>query len=228
MTYRVILDQEQQLRAQETDPNTPKTSILIADDHVFLAESVAAALEAPSRGYKTKIAATFEQARAALDQGDTFDLVMLDLKMPGMLGLKSIRDIIALASPGQVVLLSGNADLALVRAAVDCGARGLIPKTLSLKSLISVVDLVLSGQIFIPAEDMGEVKTISGAGQFQLSEREISILRLASEGRINKEIGSAIGATEVGVKMHMRSICRKLNARNRAHAVTISKERDLI
>lgn len=209
--------------------NTEKPlSILIADDHVLLAESVAAALSAPPRNFQTKIVTNFEETIAALNSDLSFDLVMLDLKMPGMLGLKSVNRIIEAASPTWVVLLSGNADRGVVQSAVDNGARGLIPKTLSLKAMISVVEVVLLGQIFIPAADGRSGAATSGSGTVQLHEREVTILQLASEGRTNKEIASAIGTTEVTIKMHMRSICRKLNARNRAHAVIISKERDLL
>lgn len=206
----------------------PQSSILIADDHILLADAVAMALAAPPRDYNTRIATTLDQTRSALASGTHFDLVMLDLKMPGMLGLKSINEVISLAAPTPVVLLSGNADRALVRSAVDNGARGLIPKTLPLKSLVSVVELVLSGQIFVPVDDLGDERKSRVATEAPLSERETGIVRLAAEGRRNKEIASAIGVTEVTVKMHMRAICRKLNARNRAHAVTICKERELL
>ena len=145
-----------------------------------------------------------------------------------MLGLKSVKEVIAAAAPTKVVLLSGNADTTLVRAAVDEGGLGLIPKTLSLKALVSVVEFVLSGQVFVPAEDTIGRKAAESPGIANLGEREVSILRFTADGRTNKEIASALGLTEVTIKMHMRAICRKLNARNRAHAVTISNEYGLL
>jgi two-component system nitrate/nitrite response regulator NarP len=215
-------------KSEGCDNAVKPLSILIADDHVLLAESVAAALSAPPRYFQTKIVSSFEETIAALTSGPNFDLVMLDLRMPGMLGLKSVNRVIEIASPTWVVLLSGNADRGVVQSAVNNGARGLIPKTLSLKAMISVVQVILSGQIFIPAADSRSISDTGGSDTGQLHEREVTILQLASEGRTNKEIASAIDATEVTIKMHMRSICRKLNARNRAHAVVISKERDLL
>ncbi|MGO4910628.1 LuxR C-terminal-related transcriptional regulator [Pseudorhodobacter sp. W20_MBD10_FR17] len=205
-----------------------KITILIADDHVLLAESVAAALAAPPRQFRAQIVSTFDETLAALSSGVDFDLVMLDLKMPGMMGLKSVIKVIETAKPTWVVLLSGNVDQAIVQAAIDNGGRGWVPKTLSLRALVSVVDLVLSGQIFVPADDRTKSTNSGASGASSLSEREIGIMQLASEGRTNKEIASAIGASEVTIKMHMRAICRKLNARNRAHAVIISKEWDII
>jgi two-component system, NarL family, nitrate/nitrite response regulator NarL len=205
---------------------TARKKILLADDHVLLAEAIASAM-VRTQGYATVLAATLEQTLQELASGVKFDLVMLDLKMPGMMGLRSIKEVIAAAAPAKVVLISGNADRSLVQIAVENGARGLIPKTLPFESLISVVNLVLSGQVFIPAEGWSE-----GAGtsdqSADLSDMEIGILRMASEGLTNKEIALAIGKTEVAIKMHMRSICRQLAARNRAHAVTIGLERSLI
>jgi two-component system, NarL family, nitrate/nitrite response regulator NarL len=205
-----------------------QTTILIADDHMLLAESVAAALAAPPRRFRTQIVSSFDETLAALSSGVDFDLVMLDLKMPGMMGLKSVVKVIETAKPTWVVLLSGNVDQAIVQAAIDSGGRGWVPKTLSLRALASVVDVVLAGQIFVPADDRTKSTNTGTSGASSLSEREIGILQFASEGRTNKEIASAIGASEVTIKMHMRTICRKLNARNRAHAVIISKEWDVI
>lgn len=204
---------------------TPTVSILIADDHVLLAEAIGSALSAPPRNYNIKIATTLDETLTAIATGDAFDLVMLDLKMPGMMGLKSVDIVMKAALPSQVVLLSGNAEWSIVNAAVANGARGLIPKTLSVKSLISVVELVLSGQIFLPADELRDARGGKTKDGSKLNDREIGILRLTSEGLTNKEIAASIGSSEVNVKMHMRSICSKLNARNRAHAVTISNER---
>jgi two-component system, NarL family, nitrate/nitrite response regulator NarL len=217
-----------QASSNTDDVMTPPISVLIADDHVLLAEAVAAALQAPPRNFRTHLTANLEETYQAIKSETHFDLIMLDLRMPGMLGLKSVKEVIAAAAPTKVVLLSGNADTTLVRAAVDEGGLGLIPKTLSLKSLVSVVEFVLSGQVFVPAEDAGGRKAAESRGIAKLSEREVSILRFTADGRTNKEIASALGLTEVTIKMHMRAICRKLNARNRAHAVTISNEYGLL
>lgn len=201
---------------------------LIADDHVLLAEAVAAALEAPPRGFETEITGTLQQTLDALKSEVPFDLILLDIRMPGMMGLKSVKDVIARATQSKVVLLSGNADKIMVQAAVANGARGLIPKTMSIQSLVSVVDFIMSGQVFLPASEYDEVTLASSQDKELLSKRELAVLHLTSEGLTNKEIATTLGANEVGVKMHMRSICRKLEAKNRAHAVTIGNQMGLI
>lgn len=202
--------------------------VLIADDHLALAEAVGNALCAPPRAFQTEIATNFSDAMKLLSNEHSFDLVILDVKMPGMIGLKSITDAITAAKPVPVLLMSGNPDRALVQLSVEQGGRGIIPKSLSLLSLVSLVDFVLTGQTFIPSADIKESNEIKNKGTEKLNTTEIRILNLTSEGLRNKEIASAIGVTEVTIKMHMRSICQKLGARNRAHSVMLAKERGII
>lgn len=202
--------------------------VLIADDHLALAEAVGNALCAPPRAFQTEIATNFSDAMKLLSNEHSFDLVILDVKMPGMIGLKSITDAITAAKPAPVLLMSGNPDRALVQLSVEQGGRGIIPKSLSLLSLVSLVDFVLTGQTFIPSADIKESNEIKNKGTEKLNTTEIRTLNLTSEGLRNKEIASAIGVTEVTIKMHMRSICQKLGARNRAHSVMLAKERGII
>ena len=202
--------------------------VLIADDHLALAEAVGNALCAPPRAFQTEIATNFSDAMKLLSNEHSFDLVILDVKMPGMIGLKSITDAITAAKPAPVLLMSGNPDRALVQLSVEQGGRGIIPKSLSLLSLVSLVDFVLTGQTFIPSADIKESNEIKNKGTEKLNTTEIRILNLTSEGLRNKEIASAIGVTEVTIKMHMRSICQKLGARNRAQSVMLAKERGII
>ena len=203
-------------------------SILVADDHLLLADAVAKALSSKPRAFRTRVVATLDEALQELRAARKFDLVLLDIKMPGMVGLKSVERVIAAAMPGQVVLMSGQVDRAFVEAAVKKGARGLIPKTLPLRSLASAIDFVLSGQIFIPMDGYGEQLNDIHVGSSGLSDRELNIVRLLSGGKTNKQIANEFDDTETTVKMHMRGICRKLNASNRAHVVMICKERSLI
>jgi two-component system nitrate/nitrite response regulator NarP len=205
-----------------------QTTILIADDHLLVAEAVAGALACAPHQFLTRIVSTLSEALVELGSGVQFDLVLLDIKMPGMRGLKSVEAVIAAAAPSPVVLMSGQADRSFVQSAVKRGARGLIPKTLPLRSFVSVIDFVLSDQIFLPADGSSNQWNADAVASFGLSERELTIVRLLSDGRTNKEIAHEFDGTETNVKMHMRAICRKLEARNRAHVVTIGKERGLI
>ncbi|MFD0857490.1 response regulator transcription factor [Roseovarius aquimarinus] len=198
--------------------------ILLADDHNLLAEAVGTMLNAQP-GYEAITTDTLDGALAMLNGEDGFDVVLLDLKMPGMMGINSIKTVVDKAAPGKVVLFTGMVDRHFLNSALELGCRGLIPKTMPLQALNSVIQLIVSGQIFVPAEAGGGDKASDG---HDLSEKELFVLRLAADGMTNKEIARDMDASEVTVKMHMRSICKKLGARNRAHAAMISRERSLL
>jgi len=206
--------------------NSEELRVLIADDHRLLGEAVANLLRTGA-GYTVGTAETFETTISALS-AHKHDIVLLDLKMPGMVGLASVRTVIEKAGDAKVVLFTGQVDRHFLNSALDLGVKGLIPKTMPLQSLISVIQLIDSGQIFVPMQEITPTSGGEQAAAAQLTEKEHFVLRLAADGMTNKEIARDMGTTEVTVKMHMRSVCKKLGARNRAHAAIISRERAIL
>lgn len=201
--------------------------VLIADDHKLLADAVGSMLTAQG-GFDVVTVETYHQAVAELDQDSGVDIVLLDLKMPGMVGLDSVKSIVEKAKNGKVVLFTGLVDRHFLNSSLELGVKGLIPKTMPLQSLNSVIQLIMSGQIFVPMNDViNNTEQQAGTGA-DLNEKELFVLRLAADGMTNKEIARDMSCTEVTVKMHMRSICKKLGARNRAHAAMISRELSII
>lgn len=174
-----------QVNKEQNTKQIDSTQILIVDDHIFLTEGIALSLRSLNKNYTTKLAHTIDDAISELEKPHSISLVMLDLKMPGMMGLKTIQTIIGLAHPGKVVLVSGNADAGVVQGAIKIGALGLIPKTISMKSMISVVDLVLSGQVFLPASEAFSQYTAQPEDGKTLSQLEIDVLKLTSDGFTN-------------------------------------------
>jgi two-component system nitrate/nitrite response regulator NarP len=202
--------------------------LLLADDHNLLAEAVSNMLNALPE-YEAITTDTLNGALALLNEHGDFDVVLLDLKMPGMIGLESVQKVIKTAGDGKVVLFTGMVDRHFLNSALELGCKGLIPKTMPLKSLDSVIQLIMSGQVFVPMDSSSVGANADNSGKdHDLSDKELYVLRLAADGMTNKEIARGMDASEVTVKMHMRSICKKLGARNRAHAAMISRERALI
>ena len=200
--------------------------LLLADDHNLLVEAVSNMLNAMPE-YEAITTDTLNGVLALLNEHGDFDIVLLDLKMPGMVGLESVQKVVKSAGDGKVVLFTGMVDRHFLNSALELGCKGLIPKTMPLKSLDSVIQLIMSGQVFVPM-DSASVGADSSGKDHDLSDKELYVLRLAADGLTNKEIARGMDASEVTVKMHMRSICKKLGARNRAHAAMISRERALI
>ena len=202
--------------------------VLIADDHALLAQAVAHALREEA-GFDVEVTTSRQGAVDELEKSE-FDVVLLDLRMPGMHGLSSVAEVVKRAGDGQVVLFTGQLDRQFLDDSIKLGLSGYIPKTMPLKSLESALQLIRSGQTFIPHVDGpvdANLQTMP-VKRDPISDREVHVLRLAADGDTNKEIARALAVTETQVKMIMRNICTKLSARNRAHACIIARERMLI
>ena len=213
-------------RDDEAGDNENTLKIAIADDHKLLADAVSSMLGGEG-GFETSCCYDLESLLKLLGRGK-FDVILLDLKMPGMSWLDSVAQVVRAAREGYVVLFTGQVDRHFLDKALELGVRGLIAKTMPLRSLGSVIELISSGQIFVPVGADFPGSTTDLENDHGLNDKELYVLRLAADGMTNKEIAREMGATEVIVKMHMRSICRKLGARNRAHAAIISRERSLL
>lgn len=211
---------------REQSPEQNKiTRVLLVDDHRLIAEAVASMLSATNE-FAVDTAESFDAASNCLKNMGPYGIVMLDLKMPGMEGIESIRKIVELTGEGRVVLFSANADPHILNRAVEIGVRGLIPKTMPLKSLISVLRLIESGQLFVPVSSMDPKNDRQERGK--LSDIELYVLRLTAAGMTNKHIANDLNLNETTVKMYMRTICKKLGARNRAHAAIIGRDMNII
>lgn len=195
-------------------------SILLADDHVLLAESLELFLRADG-GFAPQRAETLERALTKIAEHGPFDVILLDLDMPGMGGLQGLEKAIAANGDGKVVLFSGQARQDAALRAIEMGAAGFIPKTLTPKSLATAVRFVAAGEVYFPTT-MSRTKRPDAQSEVQLSQREFQVLRGICEGATNKDIAHELQLTEVTVKMYVRSVCTKLKANNRTQAAIIA------
>ena len=117
------------------------TRILVADDHRLIAESVSLSLSM-SEGFDVEISDSLSSTLEKIISEPPYAIVMLDLRMPGMDGINSIKKVVDAAGDANVVLFSANADTHTVARAIEVGVRGLVPKTLPLQYLGSVLRLI--------------------------------------------------------------------------------------
>lgn len=197
--------------------------ILVADDHDLVRETIAAFLDSADIDEVQTVATLDEAVRAARATG-SFDLVLLDYNMPGMNGLEGLGRMREANEGRPVAILSGSASRDVADAALKSGAQGFIPKTLSARSLLTAARFMAAGEIYAPIDFMQKTPDEAGG---TLTRRELEVLRGICEGKSNKEIARDLELQEVTVKLHVKTLSRKLEARNRTHAAMIARDRGL-
>jgi len=198
--------------------------VLVVDDHILVAETVVSALT-NEQGFRVETAPDVGSALEAVNRAGSYDAILLDYDVPGMDSLAGMRLIIE-ANGGRVALFSGVINWTMVERAIDQGANGFIPKTLPLKTLGHAIRFIADGEVYLPADYLRR-KSRGDDGGFGLKPREMQVLSFLCEGLQNKEIGRELGMEEVIVKMDVKSICRKLGARNRTQAVIAARKHGL-
>ncbi|MGE5505108.1 MAG: response regulator [Actinomycetota bacterium] len=212
--------------------------ILVADDHKLVRDGLRPFLQELDPGVEVLDASTLDEAVDAAAKANNLGLVLLDLMMPGMDGLKGLDTLRAKLPDVPIVIVSGYSSRDHVVAAVQAGAAGFIPKTVSGTAMVNALRLVLSGEKYLPSSTffddpnaqsmsmgMGAIKPQGVPPPFdRLSKREAEILGLLVEGRTNKEIAIALDLQEITIKVHLRNVYRKIGAANRAQAVRIAMQ----
>jgi DNA-binding NarL/FixJ family response regulator len=199
--------------------------VLVADDHDLVRGTLSAYL-AHEPDIETREAATLDEAIAVIAREGAFDLVLLDYNMPGMNGLDGLARCRAANAGGHVAIISGLAPSEIARQALAAGAIGFVPKTLAPRSLANAVRFMASGEQYAPLQlfAAGQEETEADAFSGRLTDRERDVLRGLLRGLSNKEMALELDLREPTIKLHVKTLCRKLNARNRTHAAMIASE----
>jgi two-component system, NarL family, nitrate/nitrite response regulator NarL len=204
--------------------------VLLADDHNLVRDALKNYIERLDPSVEILTAESLDDALAVVERSQPLDLVILDLKMPGMLGLDGLKEMRTRLPDLPVVIMSGGASREDVRTALDMGARGYLPKTLSGPALVSAIKLILAGERFVPFDAFGSPSPEAAPSPpvieatAALTQREREVLDYLKDGLSNKEIARALDLQEVTIKLHIRGICRKLGAKNRTQAALRAQE----
>jgi DNA-binding NarL/FixJ family response regulator len=210
--------------------------ILIADDHRLIVEGVKLKLAELGPDTEFIVAMDVEELRQVIRDEPAPTLALLDLTMPGSHGNDHLVETIASLPGVPIMVLSGSEDSNLMRELLSLGVQGFIPKAYSPDVMLSAVRLVLSGGVYVPpmmlmegsAPAAAPAHVENGASLEErlrklLTERQIDVLRLLSQGKPNKVIARDLGISEGTVKIHLAAIFRALNVRNRVEAVVASR-----
>ena len=202
--------------------------ILIADDHDLLRETLSMFL-ASEGSIDTALASTLDAALDLIQSEEKFDLIMLDYNMPGMAGLNGLKRAMEASGGTPVALMSGIASRSVAEEALAFGAAGFVPKTLAAKTLVNAVRFMAMGEKYAPIDFMtADDPTVAPNPLAQkLSRRELQVLEGLSKGKSNKEIARDLDLQEPTIKLHVKTLYRKIGAANRTQAALIAKEEGL-
>jgi DNA-binding NarL/FixJ family response regulator len=209
-------------------------SVLLVDDHPVVVEGLrkvlATAGDIDVTGEAHDAAAALERARALKP-----DVILLDLRMPGASGVQATRRMREQGIASAVIILTSYGDQAYVRQALEAGADGYLLKSTPPEKLIAAIRAAARGRRQLSPElldgvlaDLGGLAREQTRRETDLSPEDLDILRQAGQGATNREIGLALGRTEVAVKKRLQIVFAKLGAVDRAHAVAEAMRRGLI
>lgn len=199
---------------------------LIVDDHPLFREALTSALALAGPEIQTVDAADFQSALTILNEHKTFDLVLLDLAIPGVTGFEGLLAIRSQFPRVPVVVISGHEDSRIISEALSYGAAGYIPKSVRKQELTIAVQRVMAGAVYVPefyeppsdhVDDSGRKAMISRVAT--LTPQQLRVLQMLREGLLNKQIAYELGVGETTIKAHVSEILRKLNVYSRTQAV---------
>jgi DNA-binding NarL/FixJ family response regulator len=199
---------------------TAGLNVLIVDDHALMRSALRALLETSLEHHVVE-AASADEAIAEISR-QNFDVVLMDVRMPGRDGLWTLGQIHQLRPHLPVVMLSYFADPSSVREALDAGAAGYLVKGAEVYQVMDSISTAIAGN-GVYLHPLAAACVVSGRDSGavgDLTHRERDVLRLLVEGATNDEIARKLFVTEKTVKTHISGVFRKLGVTNRTQAAT--------
>ena len=200
------------------------TKLVIVDDHEALREGLVALLG--HGGMEVVGAAGNVAAGLDLVEHADPDIALIDIRLPDGSGIDLTRELLARRPDLGVILYTGDSDADLLYDGLDSGARGYALKAGSMQELVGAIHTIVAGGSYVdPRLDRILLSPRATASVPQLSPREREIMHLMAEGLTAEAIGAKIIVSVETVRTHVRNVIRKLQARNRVHAIAIALER---
>ena len=209
--------------------------LLVVDDHPLFRDGLSALLRQANPDTQVFQACDSEAGVEMAQSRSDLDAVFVDLMMPGLAGEAAVKEFARRRPELPVIVLSSSENPSDVKRVLNAGALGYIPKSASPQTVLSALQLVLTGNIYVPpflahAEQAASTTSAIGApteAMHQLTERQIDVLKHVRDGLSNKEISARLGIAEKTVKAHIAAIFKTLNVVNRTQAANAAREMKL-
>lgn len=203
--------------------------ILIADDHALIRAALRHLLRELDSDVTIVEAAVGRNVAPLVASHPDLELALLDLKLPGVNGFDLLAELRNTYPDLPIVVLSAADDATTMRAVLDRGAMGFIPKSASNEVMLGALRLVLLGGRYLPPELLRTTSDVLNSvatgvtpkslADLKLTERQRDVLKLMVQGQSNKQICRALGLAETTVKIHVTAILRALNVASRTQAI---------
>jgi DNA-binding NarL/FixJ family response regulator len=197
-------------------------SVLIVDDHPVVRQGLRVLLEVQD-GIEVAGEAGDGPTALALAGGRTPDVILLDLKLPGLDGLAVLAELQTRGNPARVLVLTSVTDHAAAATAIRNGAAGVLYKDVDPDALVRAIRAVHDGHLLLAPEAAGSLlnahnQSWPARGLDALTTREREVLAELAQGRSNREIARVLRVSEKTVKAHVSSVLAKLGVQDRTQA----------
>lgn len=197
--------------------------IVIVDDHPLFREALKHSLAGALPGLRIDEAGNLEAAIKQVGGKEGTDLVLLDLKMPGVQGLSGLAYLRAEFPAIPVAIVSASEEPHLIRRAMALGASGYIPKSSAISEIKHAIVAILNGELWtppdLPLESAGNEGDDLAKRLAKLTPQQLRVLMMLREGLLNKQIAYQLDVSEATVKAHVSAILQKLDVDSRTQAV---------
>ena len=201
-------------------------NIVIADDHPLLRSAIRQVISDGIPDVELFEASTLDETETLLCTDNQVDLLLLDIHMPGMHGLTGLCFLRAEFPSVPIAIISASTDPRLIRQAIAHGAAGYILKSSPVSEIREAINLLLLGEYWVPAlENNRECELEDNDRAVRLSSltpQQFRVLRMVSEGQLNKQIAYQLSISEATVKSHVSAILQKLEVNSRTQAVIVA------
>ena len=202
--------------------NDSKIKVILVDDHQIVREGFKLILLLDDR-FETIGEAESANALLTLLKEKTPDVIVLDISMPGLSGIEICKQIKSDSSSIKILFVTANVDTTHLKAAIKSGADGFLPKDTSSQEFTTAISEVAKGNTYFSPKISGlmiKVMTQSNSpNETELSLRELEIVKQLAEGKLQKEIASALFISPRTVETHKKNIQTKLGINNTADLV---------
>lgn len=209
-------------------------TFLIADDHPLFREALIHVINSSLNEPVILEAGSFDEALQLAIEHEDADLILLDINMPGMNGLEGLYHLRQQAPTIPIAIISADEEKQTVLQAMNQGAIGFIAKSSSRDEMSHAIELILQGEVYLPASIMRQSTTPQPKAKaklpfeqlYSLTRKQLLVLQRMVEGDSNKQIAAHLNIAETTVKAHVSGILSKLDVQNRVQAILAASDVD--